>query len=269
MGKDTAAGESPQNPGPHVPNPALVPSEQIWYPLRAFRPLSAFRAGPLRAGHAPASEQGSMPISMPIVNWLRRLVRRDPGPRRIQQLTEKAAAASPRYRGSLYARAGDMTRELGEATRADALRLYGKSIDAYLEAGRGRAAELICERVIEAYPDVVRTRCTLALIAIGQRDMERARRRISDYVARVVPEESREPAIATLLQMASVTDEPEARQEIARGLETIERPELAERVLDQRAAFASGTSWSRAVSAALRRPDEVDVQGLSEASPEG
>lgn len=206
---------------------------------------------------------------MPIANWLRRLVRRDPGSRRIRQLAEKAAAASPRYRGSLYARAGDMTRALGDPARADALKLYGKSIDAYLEAGRGRAAELICERVIEAYPDVVRTRCTLALIALGQRDMERARRRISDYTARVVREESREPAIATLLQMASVTDEPEARLEIARGLEAIERSELAERVLDHRAAFASGTSWSRAVSAALRRPDEVDVQGLSEERPGG
>lgn len=204
---------------------------------------------------------------MPLPTWLQRLVRGDTMSRRVQQLAEKAATASPRYQASLYARAGDLARERGEAGRAEALRWYGKSIDAYLEAGRGRAAELICERVLAAYPEVVRARSTLALIAIGHGDPARSRVRILDYVSAVAREQSRESAIAALLQMASVTDQPEPRRVIGRGLEELGEPDLARRVVEQRAATASGTSWSRAVSAALRRPEEVDVQALSEAGP--
>lgn len=203
---------------------------------------------------------------MPFVRWLQRLAHGGRPDRRIEDLTAKAATSSPRYRASLYARAGDMARELGDEGRADALRWYGKSVDGYLEAGRGRAAEVICERIVAAYPDVVRARCTLALIAVGHGDTALARTRIADYVAAVAREHSRDAAVAALLQMAAVTDAPEPRLEIARGLEKLEEPELARRLIEGRAAVASGTSWSRAVAAALRRPDEVDVEALTQES---
>lgn len=201
---------------------------------------------------------------MPFVHWLQRLTPGDRASRRIEQLTEKAITASPRYRGSLYARAGDVARDRGEKGRSEALRWYGKSVDAYLEAGRGRAAEVICERILAQYPEVLRARCTLALIAVGHGDTAVACRRIADYVAAVRREKSRDAAVAALLQMASVTNQAEPRLEIARGLEKLAEPELARRLIEGRAAVATGTSWSRALAAALRRPDEVDVEALTQ-----
>lgn len=181
--------------------------------------------------------------------------------RRIRRLATKAQNASPRYRASFCARAGDQARDSG--LRQDALCWYGEAIDGYLQAGRGRAAELVCERLLEAYPEVVRARYTLALIAIGHGETGLATLRVRHYMEAMLDRQTEDVMVPALLQMASVTSEPSIRSEIALSLERAEERELVVRVREGRAAPADSTSWSRSVLAALRHPAEVDVEPLT------
>lgn len=182
--------------------------------------------------------------------------------RRIRKLASKAEGASARYRASLCARAGDMARDVG--LRDQALRWYGEAIDGYLTAGRGRAAELVCERLLAAYPDVVRARYTLALIAIGHADSGLAAVRVRDYMEAMRLRQTPDIVVPALLQLASLSPESPIRHEIARALELAEEGELAMRVRAGKAASADITSWSLSVLAALRHPDQVDVDLLLE-----
>lgn len=187
--------------------------------------------------------------------------------RRIRTIALKAEAASSRYRGSLCARAGDLARDAG--LRQEALNWYGQAIDAYLTAGRGRAAELICERVLAAYPEVIRARYTMTLIAIGQHRLELARDRFREYWEVVSREQPTDVAVAALLQMASVTSDPELRGDIHERLVQAGRSDLARMVGAGDATDEGGrpvglSSWSRAVAAALRRPDEIEVKARSD-----
>lgn len=179
--------------------------------------------------------------------------------RRIRKLASRADSASAPYRASLCARAGDLARDAG--LRDEALQWYGEAIDGYLMSGRGRAAELVCERVLAAYPEVVRARYTLALIAIGHGDTALATLRVRDYTQamRRGREEEQKVAVTALLELATVTPDPAIRGEIARGLELVGEREVAVRVREGRAAPAEITSWSRSVLTALRYPGEGDV----------
>lgn len=204
---------------------------------------------------------------MALIRWVRRIWTRATLARRLQWLRARADAASPLYRASYCARAGDLARNADR--REESQRLYGEAIDAYLQAGRGRPAELICERMLEAYPEVVRARCTLSLIAIGHEEVDAARERIEDYLAAVERHQKVEMAVPSLLQMASATAHEDIRRQISDSLSRLGRPQLGQGVRDQSAAQAEGTSWSRSVAAAIRHPLEVDIDELAAADDRG
>lgn len=176
-------------------------------------------------------------------------------------MREKAERSSQQYRAYQLARAGDLARDA--ALQEEALRLYGSAIDAYLEAGRGRAAEVICRRLLAAYPHVVRARCTLALIAVGKGDVQAARARIEDYVAAVIREQTADMAVPALVQMASATVDERVRAAIADSLTRLGHADLGERVRRGKAGAADTTSWSRSVTGAIRHPREIDVEALT------
>lgn len=186
---------------------------------------------------------------------------RGPDPsRQIAALERRAAAASPQYQGSLYARAAEAARRAGDVD--EALRLYGRAINAYLQAGRGRPAELICEKAVKLYPPVVRARYTLALIALGHGDREAALRRVREYAMAALAIDRPQMTVPGLLQLAALAPDTELRRTIAGALRQVEQGVLADRVERGSAAPFEGLSWSRAVAAALKRPDEVDVTVL-------
>lgn len=197
---------------------------------------------------------------MALHQWVNRLFRRPSLRDRIGIMKEKAERSSHQYRAYQFARAGDLARDA--AFQEEAVRLYGNAIDAYLEAGRGRAAELICQRMLEAYPNVVRARYTLALIAVGQGDVQAARARIEDYVTAVIRERTADMAVPALLQMASATADEQVRAAIADSLTRLGHTELGKRVVTGKAAAADTTSWSRSVAGAVRHPREIDVEAL-------
>lgn len=158
-------------------------------------------------------------------------------------------------------RAGDLAFEAGR-TR-ECLVFYGRAIDAYLEAGLRRKAEAICRRVIEIEPGVIRTRYTLAVIAVGRNDPGQASRRIEDYMGAVVRSHAERLAVPSLVEMASATANRDIRGMVAAALDEAGRPDLADAVSRGTAAPAATTSWTRAVGAALKRPSDVDLAALT------
>lgn len=185
--------------------------------------------------------------------------------RRIQTRLQRTAPAPGRGADSAFAaaslvRAGEIALEAGE-TR-EALTLFGRAVDAYLPAREWRKAETLCRLMIRIEPRVIRTRYTLAAIAVGRNDARGARVRIGDYMGAVKEAKSEHLAVPSLLGLASATANPKVRQLIAEALLQAERAELAHQVRTGSAAPAAATSWTRAASAAATPPGEVDLQAL-------
>lgn len=121
---------------------------------------------------------------VPVGQWLTRIRSKlapSSAERHLQDLRERAAQASPSFRPQYNLKASRLAKSLG--FDSEALSLYGQAIDGYLEAGRGRAAEVVCREVVETYPHVIRARRTLALIAVGRGDPGVAVSVIREYAA--------------------------------------------------------------------------------------
>jgi tetratricopeptide (TPR) repeat protein len=150
---------------------------------------------------------------------------------RAQRVEQELAAleaqllgAASDYRATLLARAADLCIAAGDDERARTY--FGRAIDAYLEFGYYDVAAALCQRVIELYPTVVRTRCTLAFLALGRdlphlpfRDvLEDARREIGHYVAAAWHASLERLAAERLRLMADVTDRHDIREVIGEYL---------------------------------------------------
>jgi hypothetical protein len=157
--------------------------------------------------------------------------------------------------------AGDMARAANEGH--EALSLYGRAIDGYLAADLTHEAESVCRRIIEMEPYVIRTRYTLAAIAVARQSVTEARDRISDYMAAVARANAEEQAVRALLELASATAHPAIRHAIADALRAAGRPDYGEGVERGTAAAAVSPTWDRAIRAALTRPGDVDLAALT------
>ncbi|HUG38854.1 MAG TPA: hypothetical protein VMM12_00125 [Longimicrobiales bacterium] len=176
-------------------------------------------------------------------------------------LARRWAADDAAMGPSSLVRAGDIAREAGQ--RQEALGLWGRAIDAYLQRGLHHQAETVCRRVIGMEPNVIRTRFTLAAIAVGRRRVREGRERVADYLAAAARAEATAMAVPSLLELASATADPAMRRILADALRQAGREDLGDRVDRGTAAVARRTSWRRAVGAALKRPGDVDVAALS------
>lgn len=90
------------------------------------------------------------------------------------QNTVPGASAGPlNQAGDLLLAAGDVR---------GAVEMYGRAVDALVEADRFEAGMALCKKIIRTVPQVVRARCTLAWLAIGAGFTAEAAARVGDYV---------------------------------------------------------------------------------------
>jgi hypothetical protein len=135
-------------------------------------------------------------------------------------------------------------------------------VDLYLTAGQGRAAEVMCRRLIQMEPEVVRARYTLAAISLGRGDVAEAEQRLSEYAAAAREAGKLEYAVPALVRLAGATDDPTLREHVASALRVVGREELAERVRSGEAAPPpQGTVWSLAIAAASEPPGPTPAGG--------
>lgn len=159
--------------------------------------------------------------------------------------------------------AGDLCTEAGFVDRA--LSYYGLSIDGFLKVERWDAAAAVCRKVLRLSPAAVRTRCTLAWLAIGKQMPSEARMQIRGYV-NAAEKAGREPlAVAQLKRMGDAAVSPLVREEVAENLLHLGADRDADRVFGtvyrdrngRRKPAAHDLLWSTVRRAALLGPTEL------------
>ncbi|MDQ3556243.1 MAG: hypothetical protein M3409_05645 [Gemmatimonadota bacterium] len=196
--------------------------------------------------------------------------RRDPPPSSTpvplqQQLADterEVAAAPPASRAALLNRAGDLC--LQEGATAAAHGYYGRAIDAYLEARSFGPAAAMCRKLIKSYPDVVRARCTLACLSVGNGQFGDAEQELLDYVAATRRTRTERFAIPRLRLLAELAQDPQVRRTIGRLLVELGDTRRGERVVAAAAPHGAaapppdeGSRWQRLVHVALLDPQEM------------
>lgn len=173
----------------------------------------------------------------------------------MREFEARARTASPSFRSQHLARAAEAAAAAGRHEKA--LALYGKAIDGYLEAGRSRAAEVLCRAVVAAYPQVVRARRTLALLAIGRGDQGSAAELLRDYTR--AAQEYGDPQILRfhLRLMGGLSPAEAVRSQAADELRSLGDEDGAAFVWSDQArqpptaAETESGRWSQALHAAL------------------
>jgi hypothetical protein len=181
--------------------------------------------------------------------------------RELEELEEQAQTASLSFRPQYLVRAAQIAVAMDRHDRA--LDLYGRAIDGYIEAGRSRAAEALCRKVVADYPRVVRARRTLVLLALGRGDFEVAEGLMARYAEAARKKGDLDMLRASLRTMAAVGEAGPVLDQAARELRAMGDEKGAELVLRHEAAVdtesgdpASGR-WSHAIQAALLGPAEL------------
>lgn len=196
-----------------------------------------------------------------LVDRLRATLRSFGESRRLKEIQRDAATRPDHARPHDFVRGAQAAAALDRPD--EALALYGRAIDAYLEAGHGRAAEVLCRKILERHPGVLRARSTLALLAAGRGDEEQAIAHLRAY-AGMAQERGDPHLVRQTLRVIAVLGRPDGRlrTEALEGLRAIDDLEGVARVLrtDESGAgplSRAGGQWARAVHAALLPPDEL------------
>jgi hypothetical protein len=129
------------------------------------------------------------------------------------KLEAEADRVGPGEAAHVLNRAGDLCLGAGERDRA--LVFYGRAIDACLSARRYNAAAGLCRKLLRVVPSAVRTRCTLAWLALGRGDIEETRREIAGYLEAARGAGQTNLAGVHLRMMADTTRVPEIRRILA------------------------------------------------------
>lgn len=162
-------------------------------------------------------------------------------------------------------RAGDLCARAG--AREAAKQLYGRAIDAHLRGGFYGPAAAICRKLLRVSPDVVRARCTLAFLAIGNRFQSDAIKELEDYVAAVRRTETARFAIPRLSLLAEAVADPGMKRIIAAKLREVGAEDVARRVEAEAERRATGNGhadpidseeqWQSLMKGALLEPDSM------------
>jgi hypothetical protein len=132
-------------------------------------------------------------------------------------LEAEAERVGPGTAAQLLNRAGDLCLSAGQRDRA--IRYYGRGIDANLYARRYDAAVGLCHKLLNVAPSAVRTRCTLAWLAIGRGEVGEIVREVNAYVSAAAESDERPRAARHLRMMADSTDDTRVRELVAAHLE--------------------------------------------------
>jgi hypothetical protein len=180
-------------------------------------------------------------------------------------LEAEAERSPPGAAAHVMNRAGDVC--LAAGLRERALAFYGRGIDANLRGRRYDAAIGLCHKLLRVEPNAIRTRCTLAWLAIGRGDRAESVREIGDYVAAAIGSGDGARAAKHLALMAEATDDAVVHELIVAQLQRLGSPDAAEHVLranaDRPPTRASAIDaerdvrWAKVVSGALTGPHEL------------
>ena len=189
--------------------------------------------------------------------------------REITALTRKAWSAPWGTKAPLYERLGDLHLQAGDRERA--LGCYGCGIDAYLLTARFARAALLCRKTIERLPKVVRARCTLAFLLLGEGHMHAFREELAGYVGAVRRAGQEQMAVRRLALMASVTDDFDIRRIVVNHLEELGHPAEAQRVRESVAAERNGLGCAARLGQQARwaRVLQLEMTGLTERESAG
>ena len=164
--------------------------------------------------------------------WMKRSEpSRDPSPPlRVElDLLDRQAEKSPfSEQAKLFNRGGDLCVQAGET--ATAKEYYGRAIDAYLDAEAYGPAAAMCRKLVRFAPDVVRAHCTLAFLAVGDRQFGDAEREIREYLRLTRETRTEKYAVPRLRLMAQATANPAVRKMIGEGLIGLGDEVIGERI---------------------------------------
>lgn len=135
----------------------------------------------------------------------------------VQALEQRAEQAPfPDEKGRLLNLAGDIAFDAGQRQRA--LAFYGACIDVYLRAAMHDPALLICRKIVQLTPEVVRARCTLAWLAVARGLFQEARERVAEYGHAAARSGHSRLARGHLRMMAEVSESEEVLEAVAEAL---------------------------------------------------
>lgn len=210
-----------------------------------------------------------------MLHWLRSLLNR-PGRasaggkmskagilREIHRLEDSNDPARVTTRARLWNRLGTMAERGGDP---EVLSCFGKAVDAYLESGYFSAAAALCRRMIRLHPEIVRARCTLAFLSIGNRHLGDAAQEIAEYTMATKRTGTECYAIPRLRLMAAATDDAVVLRRIASALSELGDEEGKDHVLATLAAgpaphaLDQGKHWERLLAVALLNRQQLRRQ---------
>ncbi|HSL71568.1 MAG TPA: hypothetical protein VK864_15080 [Longimicrobiales bacterium] len=122
----------------------------------------------------------------------------------------------PDERARLYNLAGDLC--FDASARERALLYYGRAIDEYVGAELFDGAVGVCRKIVRLTPEVVRARCTLAWLALGQGLFDEAQQRIADYALAAANAGQEAVASQHLRLMTDLSQNREVLQSLAEAL---------------------------------------------------
>jgi hypothetical protein len=162
--------------------------------------------------------------------------------------------------------AGDACERAGEV--ALALEYYGQAIDANVKADRFTPAMALCRKVMRVAPNVVRARCTLAWLAIGNGFERDAITLLGEYVSAAQRARCGALAVAQLRRMSEVATGAELRLALEAHLRALGDDATADRLAAESLAACADTSqngdasvsnarWTTARRGALLGPRDL------------
>jgi hypothetical protein len=147
-------------------------------------------------------------------------------PARLKALEREAEMARLGFRGTPLNRAGDLCMQAKDTDQA--LKYYGRAIDAYLNDGHPELARGVAQKLIRVYPNAVRTYCTLTWLDLGLGYLADARTHVGGYVAAARRAGREAQAIPQVKEMAGTVADAGFREAAATALEDLGDRDAAE-----------------------------------------
>jgi hypothetical protein len=149
-------------------------------------------------------------------------------PERLKTLEREAEMARLGFRGTPLNRAGDLCMQAKDTDQA--LKYYGRAIDAYLNDGHPELARGVAQKLIRVYPNAVRTYCTLTWLDLGLGYLADARTHVGGYVAAARRAGRESQAIPQVKEMAGTVSDAGFREAAATALEDLGDRDAAEHI---------------------------------------
>jgi hypothetical protein len=184
---------------------------------------------------------------------------------RLRELEDLAEFATIPGANAVYLnQAGDACIAAGEYERG--LQYLGRAIDAHVKADRFTAAMALCKKVLRLNPEVVRARCTLAWLSIGNGFEGDACTWVDGYVGAAERAGREHLAVSQLRRMGEVAAGEELRVVVGERLLALGDELMSDHLLGQTYGERNGTShplhpddeerWNTARRAVLMGPRE-------------